>query len=228
VLDTGGWKGLSAADEAPPCLSFRSGTSVDEAVETAAEKGFSGLEFLAGMPGSIGGALWMNARCYGREIADVLAAAEIIDFSAGEPHIRQVPSGEGFSYKRSPFQGKDNFILTASFRLYPGESEKIRAEMRRNRQDRQDKGHYRYPCAGSAFKNNHDFGKPTGQIIDELGMRGLTLGGVQAAPFHGNIVINTGDAAASDIRALMDEIAARVQAQTGFILEPEILFVGEW
>jgi UDP-N-acetylmuramate dehydrogenase len=100
--------------------------------------------------------------------------------------------------------------------------------MRRNRQDRQDKGHYRYPCAGSAFKNNHEFGKPTGQIIDELGMRGFTLGGAQIAPFHGNIVINTGDAAASDIRTLMDEVAAEVQARTGFILEPEILFVGEW
>jgi UDP-N-acetylmuramate dehydrogenase len=100
--------------------------------------------------------------------------------------------------------------------------------MEKNRQDRRAKGHYLFPCAGSAFKNNRDFGKPTGQIIDELGLRGLKKGGAQIAPFHGNIVINTGDATAADIRALMDEVAAKVKAATGFILEPEILFAGDW
>jgi UDP-N-acetylmuramate dehydrogenase len=99
--------------------------------------------------------------------------------------------------------------------------------MEKNRQDRQEKGHYRFPCAGSAFKNNHEFGKPTGQIIDELGLRGFQTGGAQIAPFHGNIVINTGNATAADIRALMNEVAAKVKEKTGFNLESEIIFVGE-
>jgi UDP-N-acetylmuramate dehydrogenase len=226
VLDTSAWKGETAIDDG---LSFRTGTSLDEAAEIAANAGFSGLEFLAGMPGSIGGAVWMNARCYGREIADVLTHTEVIDFSVNnEPEIKRIPGRAGFGYKRSPFQGKEQFILSAHFALKPGDKNKIYSEMEKNRQDRQRKGHYLFPCAGSAFKNNRDFGKPTGQIIDELGLRGLQAGGAQVAPFHGNIVINKGGAAAADIRALMDEVAARVKAATGFILEPEILFVGEW
>jgi UDP-N-acetylmuramate dehydrogenase len=95
-------------------------------------------------------------------------------------------------------------------------------------QDRKDKGHYLFPSAGSAFKNNHNFGKSTGQIIDELGLKGFQIGSAQIAPFHGNIVINTENATAADIRKLMDEVAARVKDATGFILEPEIQFIGEW
>jgi UDP-N-acetylmuramate dehydrogenase len=100
--------------------------------------------------------------------------------------------------------------------------------MEKNKKERQEKGHYLFPCAGSAFKNNRDFGKPTGLIIDELGLKGFSIGGAQIAPFHGNFVINTGNATAKDIRLLVDEVAAKVKTATGFILEPEILFVGEW
>jgi len=138
----------------------------------------------------------------------------------------RLPEGMGFGYKRSPFQGMGCLILSACFKLEHGEENVIRGEMEKNRRDRRGKGHYLFPCAGSAFKNNRDFGKPTGLIIDELGLRGFQVGGAQVAPFHGNIVINTGNATAADIRALMDEVAAKVKAATGFVLEPEILFVG--
>ena len=203
VLDTGAWKGQAGPANGEG-LSFRSGTTMDEAAETAAAAGLSGLEFLAGMPGSIGGAVRMNARCYGREIADVLTETEKISI------------------------GDYCLILSACFRLRSGDEKEIRREMEKNRLDRQAKGHYRFPCAGSAFRNNRDFGKPTGKIIDELGLKGLRRGGAQIAPFHGNIIINTGGASASDIRGLADEAAAKVKAATGFILEPEILFVGDW
>jgi len=93
------------------------------------------------------------------------------------------------------------------------------------RHDREDKGHFRYPSAGSVFKNNPAFGGPTGKIIGDLGFRGLRIGGAQVAPWHGNIIVNTGGATASDIRALTQELASRVKAATGFDLEPEILFV---
>jgi UDP-N-acetylmuramate dehydrogenase len=225
VLDTCAWKGATLKDNA---VSFNSGTSMDEAAEFAAARGLSGLEFLAGMPGSIGGAVWMNARCYGSEIADILAWTQIVDFSAAEPQERRVPADRtAFGYKRSPFQGKDQLILSAAFNLKAADINEIKSKIEKNRQDRQEKGHYRFPCAGSAFKNNHEFGKPTGQIIDDLGLRGFQVGGAQIAPFHGTIVINTGNAAASDIRALMDEVDAKVKTASGLILEPEILFVGQ-
>ena len=226
VLDTCAWKGAALENNV---VSFNSGTSMDEAAEFAAARGLSGLEFLAGMPGTIGGAVYMNARCYGSEIADVLAWTQIIDFSAAcAPEEKRVLMDKTvFGYKRSPFQGKDNLILCAAFNLKAADSTEIKSKMEKNRQDRQEKGHYRFPCAGSAFKNNHEFGKPTGQIIDELGLKGFQIGGAQIAPFHGNIVINTGSAAAADIRALMNEVAAKVKKSTGFTLEPEILFIGK-
>jgi len=224
VLDTGGWAGEEGG--AP---RFRSGTSLDDAAMIAAKKGLCGLEFLAGMPGSIGGAVWMNARCYGHEIADVLVETEIIDFSLSPAKtLRQPVNRSEFGYKRSPFQGRDAFILSAAFQLSPGNTEEILARMDANRRDREEKGHYRFPSAGSVFKNNPAFGKPTGKIIDELGLRGLQIGGARIADWHGNFIINTGGASSRDIRALTEEAAARVKQATGFILEPEILFVGEW
>jgi UDP-N-acetylmuramate dehydrogenase len=223
VLDSGGWRGAAAEGSG---LLVRSGTPVDDAVEAAAAAGLGGLEFLAGMPGTMGGAVWMNARCYGTSLSDVLTETEILDESGGRLWVPARP--EDFGYKKSPFQNRQALILQARLALAPRPEREIRREMEERRRDREAKGHYRFPSAGSAFKNNRDFGKPTGKIIDELGLRGLAVGGAQVAPWHGNIIINTGGALAQDIRALVDEVAARVQAAAGFTLEPEILFVGEW
>jgi UDP-N-acetylmuramate dehydrogenase len=227
VFDTGAWKGQPVINGKE--IIFKSGTGIDEAVECAAGASLSGLEFLAGMPGSTGGAVWMNARCYEREIADVLVWTEIIDFSEGRPQLKRImANAKDFGYKRSPFQGKDFFILSACFKTKTGDKKNIQNEIEKNRKDRAVKGHYLFPCAGSAFKNNRNFGKPAGKIIDELGLRGLQVGGAKVAPYHGNIIINSGGATASEIRTLIDEVAAQVKYATGFILEPEIIFVGEW
>jgi UDP-N-acetylmuramate dehydrogenase len=222
VLDTGGWRGAVAEG---PGLLVRSGATVDEAAEAAAKAGLGGLEFLAGMPGTIGGAIWMNARCYGRSISDALAETEILEESGARRWIPARP--EDFAYKKSPFQGQRSLILSARLALTPRPETEIRGEMETRRRDREAKGHYRCPSAGSVFKNNRAFGKPTGQIIDELGLRGVAIGGAMVAPWHGNIIINTGNATAQEIRALTEEVAAQVKAALGFTLEPEILFVGE-
>ena len=225
VLDMRGWVGETGRRR-EGITEFRAGTSLDSAAEIAADAGLSGLEFLAGMPGSIGGAVWMNARCYGEEIAGVLVETEVIDFSGSKPECLCLPANKSeFSYKHSPFQGRDLLILSASFHLKHGETRQIHAAMNSHRKDRETKGHYRYPSAGSVFKNNPHFGKPTGQIIDELGLCGLQKGGAQVAPWHGNIIINAGGASAADIRALIDEVTARVKTATGFDLEPEVLFI---
>ncbi|MDR1143495.1 MAG: UDP-N-acetylmuramate dehydrogenase, partial [Spirochaetaceae bacterium] len=154
VLDTSGYRGSA---EAGGGLFFRAGTSVDNMVNEAADRGLSGLEFLAGMPGSVGGALFMNARCYNREMSDVVVEAEALD--RGE-RVRIPLKKEAFEYKKSPFQGGDALILGALFSLEPKDPRVIRAEMEQYRRDRENKGHYRFPCAGSAFKNNRSFGKP--------------------------------------------------------------------
>jgi UDP-N-acetylmuramate dehydrogenase len=237
VLDICSWKGQEAAEEG---LIVRSGTTMDEAAGYAASAGLSGIEFLSGMPGTVGGALWMNARCYGREIADVLCWAETISMeqlsinnektAKNEYKIKKIINNNKieFGYKKSPFQKMDCLILNACFNLVPRDKDAICREMEKHVQDRKDKGHYLFPCAGSVFKNNRDFGKPAGQIIDELGLRGYQLGGAQIAPFHGNIIINKNNAAATDIRALMNDVAEKVKDAAGFVLEPEILFVGDW
>ena len=235
VLDTGGWTGVvtggltGEAGRGDGILTFRSGTALDDACEIAAAAGLSGLEFFAGMPGSAGGAVWMNARCYGKEVSDVLVETECINFSVSPPEIKRLPAVKTeFGYKRSPFQGSDLFILSTVFRVTPKDPGLIRAEADSYRLDRENKGHYRFPSAGSVFKNDESFGKPTGKIIDELGMRGLQIGGAQVAPWHGNIIINTGNATAADIRNLTVEVAARVKAGAGLTLEPEIIFTGRW
>ncbi|GHV78638.1 UDP-N-acetylenolpyruvoylglucosamine reductase [Spirochaetia bacterium] len=236
VLDTSGWTGVEVADDGPGIFTVRSGTAVDDAAAAAAEQGLGGLAFLAGMPGAIGGAVWMNARCYDRQVSDVLLRTEVLDWSPLDGSFRRVwipCRSEEFSYKRSPFQKRDAagfspLILAAEFGLEKREVSDIRREMAAHRRDREEKGHYRYPSAGSVFKNSRDFGKPTGQIIDELGLRGYTVGGAQVAPWHGNIIINTGNATAADIRKLMEEVAEKVRETTGFVLEPEIIFAGEW
>ncbi|GAB1484796.1 UDP-N-acetylmuramate dehydrogenase [Treponema sp.] len=223
VIDTSGLVGCHFEGDT---LRAGAGTSVDKAAEACAERSLSGLEFLAGMPGSIGGAVYMNARCYGYSISDILIETEILD----ENYERRIVplANEDFSYKKSPFQNRPVIILSALFRLARGNEVALRSIMAQHRADREAKGHYRLPSAGSSFKNDYSFGKPTGQIVDELGLRGLSVGGARVAPWHGNIIVNEGSATASDIRALTELIAEKVWTATGLKLECEILFVGEW
>jgi UDP-N-acetylmuramate dehydrogenase len=231
VLDSGGWTGwelISQGEEPPggPFIRARSGLPGDVLADALADAGLGGLEFLAGMPGSVGGMVWMNARALERSVSDTLIETEILHFSGERETLPR--KAEDFSYKKSPFQGKEQLILSASFRLVPRPADEIRREAAANRRIREEKGHFRAPSAGSVFKNNRALGKPTGQIIDELSLRGLCVGGAQVAPWHGNFIINTGNATAKDIRDLVNEVQRRVFARLGAVLEPEILFVGDW
>jgi UDP-N-acetylmuramate dehydrogenase len=225
VLDTGGWSGAEWGQTpvGTDTVVFRAGTSVDDAVEETARNGFSGLEFLAGMPGTIGGAVFMNARCYEKSISDCLLATSILD--EAQEKVSVTFRAADFGYKKSPFQNRRVLILAAQFAVRKRDSVLTREEIDAHRTDREHKGHYRFPSAGSVFKNDHAFGKPTGKIIDELGLRGFTHGGAQIAPFHGNIIINTGNATAADIRFLVDAMREKVQGSFGLDLEPEIIFV---
>jgi UDP-N-acetylmuramate dehydrogenase len=244
VLDMGKWSGMENFNTETGRIVFRSGTLLDETVEelaknsfgstsastggvmnTLLDTGYGGLEFLAGMPGTIGGAVYMNARCYGKSISGCLVSVDALDENLT---LVNLPfRSEEWGYKKSPFQNRAVLIVSAEFALYRQEKAGLLTEMERFRKDREHKGHYRYPSAGSVFKNNRSFGKPTGKIIAELGLCGCSRGGAMVAPFHGNIIVNTGGAAASDIRFLVDDITNTVRKRLGFELEPEIVFMEE-
>ena len=223
VIATGGLNHITIDSTT---LIAQTGAQVRDVCCAAAEAALSGLEFIHGMPGSIGGAVWMNARCYGNSIADVLAEAEVIDEQLKLISIDCDPSQ--FAYKQSPFQQMAGCIWQVRLELQHGEREAIQLQMEQNHRDRVDKGHFRAPSAGSLFKNNRDFGAPTGKIIDELGLRGATVGGAAIAPFHGNIFINQNKATANDVLALI-RLAVETAARERHIhLEPEVRLIGDW
>jgi UDP-N-acetylmuramate dehydrogenase len=119
-------------------------------------------------------------------------------------------------------------ILKAGLALTEGDPATIRARMTEHREDRERKGHFLHPCAGSVFKNNRAFGAPTGRIVDSLGLRGRRIGGAQIAPYHANIIVNTDGATAADVRGLIELVEDEVERRLGLRLEREVLLVGEW
>jgi UDP-N-acetylmuramate dehydrogenase len=206
-------------------LTTQAGLDVSAAAEAGLATGFSCLEFLNAMPSTVGGAVYMNARCYGAEIADVLIDAIVVDGG----HERTVPfRREEWDYKVSPFQNGTGIIVEARFRTKPAGAAEVEAVMTANKADRESKGHFRLPCAGSVFKNNHAFGAPSGVLIDRVGLKGLRRGRAVVSDWHANIIVNEGGATAADLRALVGEVKDRVAAATGFTLEEEVLYVGDW
>lgn len=225
------------------------GMPVEALVSWCADHGFSGLEQFAGLPGTVGGAVYMNARCYERSISDVFFAADVLYFRDGRGTVESlINDPDEWGYKKSPFQVASTansgtlgivetpalvpehlaVILSVALSVVPGDRDAILSVMQSCKNDREAKGHFRFPSAGSMFKNNRTFGKPSGQIIDQAGLRGFAVGDAQVAPWHGNLVINTGKASSRDIRSLVEQVQKKVFDQTGFILEPEVIFAGEW
>lgn len=203
------------------------GAVVDKAAETASEAGLAGLDSFYGMPGTIGGAVWMNARCYGKSISDLLVSVKYIDTSNNKTLILNTHEME-FDYKKSIFQRKNWIIIEADFLLQPGCRDEIRRNMDNNRADRENKGHYSGPSAGSVFKNNRAFGNPSGVIIDSLNLRGSKAGGAVISKDHANIFLNTGSATSADILSLIRLTQQKVYDAYGFNLEPEVQLLGDF
>ncbi|GMO31385.1 MAG: UDP-N-acetylmuramate dehydrogenase [Termitinemataceae bacterium] len=204
-------------------LTFLSGTKSSDASCYARSLSLSGLEFLNGLPGTIGGAVRMNARCFEHSVSDKIVQVEILDET--QKRICIPFNAPDWDYKKSPFQKDNIIILSAKFKLEQKDKTAITQEMDLFLQQRESKGHFRYPSAGSVFKNNRSLGKSAGQIIDELGLRGIQIGGAQIAPWHGNFIINLGGASSADIAALVTLAKENAQTKLGITLEPEIIFV---
>ncbi|OHD20964.1 MAG: UDP-N-acetylenolpyruvoylglucosamine reductase [Spirochaetes bacterium GWB1_59_5] len=207
------------------------GLSVVQLVRLAMQNALSGLEFAAGLPGSVGGAVYMNARCYEREFADVIIKIDYLEpeeFSAASTTMDRA----GWAYKRTPFMAEGalagTLITGAAFTLTRGDGAAIAARMAEFEADRDAKGHFDFPSAGSLFKNNREFGKPTGRILDELGFRNRRIGDAMVSPKHANIFINAGQASAADMVALIEEAQAAARKSFGIELEPEVIRLGEF
>jgi len=228
VLDMARFDSITAGpmENGSTVLSFGAGLPVSQAAAWSADHDLGGLEFIYSMPGSVAGAVWMNARCYDAEISGILSHVDQISSTGG--HSRYRPTAEDFGYKLSPFQGGDSIMTSAGFSLRPADSQTLWREMKDHERDRKMKGHFAAPCAGSIFKNNRAFGQPSGAIIDSLGLRGFSIGGAKVSDLHANIIINAGNATAADIRAVSDHLAHEVEKRCGFLLEREVLLVGEW
>ncbi len=212
-------------------LYAEAGAPVVELCRMARAAGLSGLEFAAGLPGSLGGAVYMNARCYGAEFADVLTRVDYFLPEAGA--FASVGMERGlWSYKRTPFMPGGSLegavVLGASIALAEGDESSIAAIMAERESDRLAKGHFDYPSAGSLFKNDRAFGRPTGALLDELGFRGRRRGDAMVSPKHANIFVNAGCATAADMLALIAEAQAAAKAAFGFELEPEVVLLGEF
>ncbi len=187
----------------------------------AAEAGIAGLEFMVGIPGTVGGALRMNAGAYEREMKDVIVAAEALD-AAGGLH-RLSPAELGFGYRASSIP-EDWIFTAATFAGVEGERAAIEARMREIAQAREESQPVRTRTGGSTFKNPP--GDSAWRLIDAAGCRGLSRGGAMVSPKHCNFLVNRGDATAADIEELGEEVRRRVREATGVTLEWEIKRVG--
>ena len=181
-------------------------------------RGLTGLEFAHGIPGSLGGAVTMNAGAYEGEMAQVISSVTCLTRTG---KVETVPAADcGFSYRRSAFSGGTRLILRAEFSLSQGDPEEIRAKMEDLARRRKEKQPLEYPSAGSMFK------RPAGHfaaaLIDQCGLKGLTVGGAQVSEKHAGFVINRGGATCADVLALVDQVKERVLQQTGVELEMEV------
>jgi UDP-N-acetylmuramate dehydrogenase len=202
------------------------GARLPQAAAFAARAGLSGLEFGVNIPGTVGGAVKMNANAYGGDLARVLEWVEVTTPSGTD---RRTPDRLGFSYRRSNL-GSDEIVARASFGLSPAEPGSVKstlADMRSARRAAQPSG---IKTFGSTFKNPDDpraEGRSAGVLLDEAGCRGLTVGGARFSEKHANFVENMGEATTADVVALMAEGRRRVKERFGVELEPEVQFLGE-
>lgn len=213
------------------------GAATNSLVNFACARGIAGLEEFAGLPGTVGGAVYMNARCFEKEMSDVVRKISWIEWD-GEKCVRceKEFSKEDWGYKKSPFSETKKIVTQVEFALPQIQKESAsensamsNSELEKRAREfvalRKQKGHFEFPCAGSVFKNNRAFGEPSGKIIEGLGLKGTQIGGAQIAPFHANIIINKGGASCADVRGLVELVKREAKTRLGFDLEEEIIFV---
>lgn len=188
-----------------------------------ANKEIEGFEFASGIPGTIGGAIRMNAGAYGKEFKEIIESVTYID---QEGNIRNLSNNEiNFSYRHSRFIGTDEIIISGTLKLEKGNKQEILNKINFYQSSRKEKQPMEMPSAGSTFKRGTNY--ITAQLIDQAGLKGYTIGGAQVSTKHAGFVVNTGEATAKDVLDLTDYIIKVVYEKFGKVLELEIEVVGE-
>ncbi len=203
-------------------LMAEAGASLARLADLAQKRGLTGLEFAHGIPGTVGGALCMNAGAYGGEMKQVVAGAALLDPEAG---VKYLSAEElDFGYRRSVLTDHPDWVvLYAVFRLTPGEPAQIRARMDDLKARRRASQPLELPSAGSTFKR--PAGAYAGTLIDQCGLKGLRVGGAQVSEKHAGFVVNRGGATFADVTELIAQIQQRVEEISGIRLEPEVKIV---
>lgn len=188
------------------------------------EAELTGFEFASGIPGSIGGGVFMNAGAYGGEIADVIEYAKVLEKASGS--IKQIPAPElELSYRHSALQLSGDIVLEVKLNLKRGSHSNIAEEMKTLTARRNEKQPVQYPSAGSFFKRPE--GYFAGKLIQDAGLKGLSVGGAKVSSKHSGFIINTGGATATDILSLMRLVQNTVYDKFGVMMEPEVRIIGE-
>lgn len=204
-------------------LTAGAGVQLVTLARKAAALELTGLEFASGIPGSLGGALVMNAGAYDGEMKDVVEWVDVMD-SGGR--VKQLTAGEmGFSYRHSGLQETGDVALRAGLVLKPGEPQAIEARMKELAERRQTKQPLTLPSAGSVFRRPP--GHYAGPLIEESGLKGTRVGGAEVSTLHANFIVNAGGATAADVLGLIEHVRQTVHARSGVWLEPEVRVVGE-
>ncbi|MGM9520377.1 MAG: UDP-N-acetylmuramate dehydrogenase [Phascolarctobacterium sp.] len=204
-------------------LTFGCGVSLAMASKKAASLSLSGLEFAVGIPGTIGGAVYMNAGAYDGEMAKVVTKVRVMDEQGKTSEL--AASELDFAYRHTALQNSGRIVTSVTVSLVPGDADAIAAKMADFSQRRISKQPLELPSAGSMFKRPP--GYFAGTLIDQTGLKGYTVGGAQVSTKHAGFVVNIGGATASDVLQLISDVQSKVFAAHGVHLEPEVLVLGE-
>lgn len=204
-------------------LTAQAGALLSKIARVALEHSLTGFEFAAGIPGTLGGAAVMNAGAYGGEMKDVLEEVTVL---TKEGELRTLKKEElHMGYRSSAIMREGYIVLEAKLRLKQGEPEKIAGRMEELKEKRVSKQPLEYPSAGSTFKRPE--GYFAGKLIMDAGLRGFSVGDAQVSEKHCGFVINRGEATASQVKELMEQVSAKVESMFGVRLEPEVRMLGE-
>lgn len=199
-------------------IRVMSGMTMTRAAAFAANHGLSGMEFAHGIPGTVGGGVYMNAGAYGGEIKDIAESVEIMDLDG---NIRTLTNEEmTFSYRHSILEETDAIVLSATFRLEQAEADAVKAKMRELQAKRSASQPLDLPSAGSAFKRPAQ--GYAAALIDQAGLKGYTVGGAAISAKHAGFAVNLGEATAADVKVLLAQVSDIVYERSGIRLEPEV------
>jgi UDP-N-acetylmuramate dehydrogenase len=222
-------KGLDQLHRDQDSWTIGAGLPAPLAARRTAEAGFAGLHMFVGVPGTVGGGVYMNAGCHGGDWSEVVERVTVADGSGRDAVLErsQIP----FSYRRSGLDRR--IVLEATVRLRQEEPARLEEAVTEMFEWRQRGTPFNQPCCGSVFKNpagpswkREDGPRTAGQLIEAAGLKRFTIGGVQVSPMHANYFVNTGSATAADVRRLIDHVQQVVQERFGVRLEPEVKLIG--